>query len=68
MNDMNNKPEFRFMGKYIITADLTLKTGLHIGGTDEGFDIGGIDNPVWPIDLADPHFLPSAHPSLWCSL
>ena len=22
----------------------------------------------WPIDLADPHFLPSAHPSLSCSL
>lgn len=40
------KPEFAFIGKYIITADLELKTGLHIGGTEEGFDIGGIDNPI----------------------
>jgi len=40
------KPEFEFIGKYIITADIKLKTGLHIGGTEEGFDIGGIDNPV----------------------
>lgn len=40
------KPEFSFIGKYIITADIVLKTGLHIGGSEEGFDIGGIDNPV----------------------
>jgi CRISPR-associated protein Csm3 len=42
----NNKPDFAFIGKYIISADIVLKTGLHIGGTEEGFDIGGIDNPV----------------------
>ena len=40
------KPDFAFIGKYIISADIELKTGLHIGGTEEGFDIGGIDNPV----------------------
>lgn len=39
-------PDFEFIGKYIITADIILKTALHIGGTEEGFDIGGIDNPV----------------------
>lgn len=42
----NSNPEFAFIGKYIIHADIVLKTGLHIGGTEEGFDIGGIDNPV----------------------
>lgn len=42
----NKKPEFEFKGKYIITADIILKTALHIGGTEEGFEIGGIDNPV----------------------
>ncbi|OKY76863.1 MAG: type III-A CRISPR-associated RAMP protein Csm3 [Desulfobulbaceae bacterium DB1] len=42
----NSKPDFSFLGKYIITADIKLLTGLHIGGTDEGFDIGGLDNPV----------------------
>ncbi len=42
----NSIPDFAFIGKYIISADIVLKTGLHIGGTEEGFDIGGIDNPV----------------------
>ena len=37
---------YKFLGKYIIKADLHCLTGLHIGGTDEGFEIGGIDNPV----------------------
>src|SRR4030065_748925 len=40
------KPEFAFIGKYIISADIELNTCLHIGGTEDGFDIGGIDNPV----------------------
>lgn len=38
--------DFKFAGKYLIKADLRCITGLHIGGTDEGFEIGGIDNPV----------------------
>lgn len=42
----DKKPEFEFKGKYIINADVVLRTALHIGGTEEGFDIGGIDNPV----------------------
>lgn len=45
-NVEETKPEFKFIGKYIITADIKLKTGLHVGGTEEGFDIGGIDNQV----------------------
>lgn len=46
MTDSAKKPEFEFIGKYIVTADIMLITGLHIGGTEEGFDIGGIDNSV----------------------
>lgn len=38
--------EYKFSGKYIIKANLRCITGLHIGGTDEGFEIGGMDNPV----------------------
>ncbi|MBE7546933.1 MAG: type III-A CRISPR-associated RAMP protein Csm3 [Planctomycetia bacterium] len=38
--------EYKFNGKYIIKADLRCLTGLHIGGTEEGFEIGGMDNPV----------------------
>lgn len=41
-----HKPDFSFLGKYIVTADIRLLSGLHVGGTDEGFDIGGLDNPV----------------------
>lgn len=37
---------YTFAGKYIIKTDLKCLTGLHIGGTDEGFEIGGMDNPV----------------------
>ena len=37
---------YRFSGKYIIKAELRCITGLHIGGTDEGFEIGGMENPV----------------------
>lgn len=40
------KNNYKFSGKYIIKADLRCLTGLHIGGTDEGFEIGGMDNPV----------------------
>jgi CRISPR-associated protein Csm3 len=42
---MSNK-SYKFQGKYIIRADLICKTGLHIGGTETGFEIGGLDNPV----------------------
>lgn len=41
-----DEPKFEFKGKYLIVADLRLKTALHIGGTEAGFEIGGIDNPV----------------------
>ena len=26
--------------------EIKLETALHIGGSEEGFDIGGLDNPV----------------------
>jgi len=37
---------FNFQGTYIIQAKLRCITGLHIGGSKETFEIGGIDNPV----------------------
>lgn len=36
----------KFEGNYIIKAKLKCITGLHIGGSKEKFEIGGIDNPV----------------------
>lgn len=38
--------EFKFEGNYVIKAKLKCITGLHIGGSKEKFEIGGIDNPV----------------------
>ncbi|WP_457626792.1 type III-A CRISPR-associated RAMP protein Csm3 [Persephonella sp.] len=35
-----------YQGTYIIKAKLKCITGLHIGGSKESFEIGGIDNPV----------------------
>lgn len=32
--------------KILIKADLTLVTGMHIGGSKDNVEIGGIDNPV----------------------
>lgn len=38
--------EFSFAGKYIIEAEMECRTGLHIGGISEGYEIGGVDNVV----------------------
>ncbi len=42
-----------FKGNLILKAKLTCITGLHIGGSKESFEIGGIDNPVikTPMDI-----------------
>ena len=36
----------QLQGKFIISGDIKLLTGLHIGGAAAGLDIGGIDNPI----------------------
>ncbi len=44
-----------FKGVFKVEADLVILTGLHIGGSKESFEIGGLDNPViklsFPVDL-----------------
>ncbi|SNR62951.1 type III-A CRISPR-associated RAMP protein Csm3 [Desulfurobacterium atlanticum] len=37
---------YHFYGNVLIPFRLEVVTGLHIGGSKEGFDIGGVDNPV----------------------
>lgn len=56
----NNNYGFKFQGKYIIKADLRCKTALHIGGTDEGFEIGGIDNPVVKDPITGHPYIPGS--------
>ncbi len=55
-----NKQEITFIGKYIISADIKLKTGLHIGGTEEGFEIGGIDNLVIKDKMTGVPYIPGS--------
>lgn len=49
-----------FEGKYIITVLLEAVTGLHIGGTTTGFEIGGVDNPVIRDPLTDQPYIPGS--------
>jgi len=52
--------ELGFQGKYIISGKIHCKTGLHIGGTTEGFEIGGIDNPVIRDPLTELPYIPGS--------
>lgn len=56
----NKKPDFTFHGKYIINAELLLLTGMHIGGSTEGFEIGGLDNPVIKDPISDVPYIPGS--------
>jgi len=52
--------DFVFKGKYIISGKIYCRTGLHIGGTTEGFEIGGIDNPVIRDPLTELPYIPGS--------
>jgi len=51
---------FCFQGKFIITGTLECVTGTRIGGTQEKFEIGGIDNPVIKDPLTDLPYIPGS--------
>jgi len=50
----------QFQGKYIITGKIICKTGLHIGGTQEGIEIGGVDNIIIRDPLTDLPYIPGS--------
>lgn len=52
--------KLRFKGKYIISGEIVCKTGLHIGGTTEGFEVGGLDNPVIKNPLTEQPYIPGS--------
>jgi len=52
--------DLKFVGKYIISAQLKAVTGLHIGGSTEGIEIGGIDNPIIRDKLTDKPYIPGS--------
>jgi len=41
--------------KYIVTADIELVTGLHIGTSKEEVEVGGLDNPVVKDPFGNPY-------------
>lgn len=51
---------FCFQGKFIISGILECVTGTRIGGTQEKFEIGGIDNPVIKDPLTDLPYIPGS--------
>jgi len=51
---------FRFQGKFVITGILECVTGTYIGGTQEKFEIGGIDNPVIKDPLTELPYIPGS--------
>jgi CRISPR-associated protein Csm3 len=50
----------QFQGKYIIEGKIRCETGLHIGGTQEGIEIGGVDNIVIRDPLTDLPYIPGS--------
>jgi CRISPR-associated protein Csm3 len=50
----------QFKGKYVITGKVVCESGLHIGGSTEGFEIGGVDNPVIKDPLTDQPYIPGS--------
>lgn len=53
-------PELRFLGKVIIKGVLVARTGLHIGGSQGGMDIGGVDKIVVRDRLSGEPFVPGS--------
>jgi CRISPR-associated protein Csm3 len=50
----------QFFGKYVISGLIRCMTGLHIGATDTGIEIGGLDNPVVKDPITDQPYIPGS--------
>ena len=46
VDKMSEKTILKFKGYKVIKGTITCETGLHIGGTAETIEIGGMDNPI----------------------
>jgi len=47
-------------GKIIISAKISLDSGLHIGGTESGLEVGGIDSPVIRDPVSQEPYIPGS--------
>jgi CRISPR-associated protein Csm3 len=50
----------QLLGKFILSCKITCVTGLHIGGSSTGMEIGGVDNPVIKDPLTDQPYIPGS--------
>ena len=50
----------KLFGRVIITANIRTLTGLHIGGSSSGMEIGGVDNPVIRDPLTNRPYIPGS--------
>jgi CRISPR-associated protein Csm3 len=50
----------KLMGRVFVTFDIHVKTGLHIGGSDAGIQIGGVDNTVIRDPMTNRPYIPGS--------
>ena len=61
MEEKKNKPINKpIKGKVILSGEIVCKTGLHIGASDAGLSIGGMDNPVIRDPLTKTPYIPGS--------
>ncbi|MEC4985656.1 MAG: type III-A CRISPR-associated RAMP protein Csm3 [Oscillatoria sp. PMC 1068.18] len=60
MSEVIDRPQKELLGKLVITSNLLVKTGLHIGGGGENLDIGGLDKPVTRDPVTQQPYLPGS--------
>ena len=51
---------FQLHARVFITGNIEVRTGLHIGGSDNAFSIGGVDNPVIKDQLTGQPYIPGS--------
>ena len=52
--------DYKFLGKFVFTGEIKCITGLHIGGTTTGIEIGGVENPVIKNPATDMPYIPGS--------
>ncbi|RME56429.1 type III-A CRISPR-associated RAMP protein Csm3, partial [Candidatus Parcubacteria bacterium] len=52
--------KIQLKGRVFITFDIVAVTGLHIGGTDAGVEIGGVDKTVIRDKLTNRPYIPGS--------
>ncbi|MEJ5315306.1 MAG: type III-A CRISPR-associated RAMP protein Csm3 [Anaerolinea sp.] len=57
---MMNNNSIQLKGRVLIRFDVVAKTGLHIGGTESGIEIGGVDKTVIRDPLTNRPYIPGS--------